>query len=651
VGIKEKISKLSKSLLHHQYIYYVKNQPEISDREYDCLFDELLDLEKKYPQLAVLNSPTKRIGSDLDNSFSEQKHKIPVLSLDKEYTTEGLKKWIDKIRLNAGSDISFVVEEKIDGVSIVLYYKKGLLDIALTRGNGIFGNDVTNNIKTINQVPLIINQPIDVAVRGEIYITKSDFQKYNKNFEGKYSNPRNLAAGSLRNLKSSLVSKIPLNIFAHPNLGFFSDKSDWFFPLKEQFPELVTGTIADISDYIKILSKKRKKLKYEIDGLVIKVNEIPIRNRLGYTSHHPRWSIAFKFDAPVGHTVLNEIRIQIGRNGRVTPVAILKPVKLGGSIVSRATLHNQEYIDMLELGIGDVVSISKRGDVIPAVEEVVEKSIENPSIFKLTKFCPFCQFKLIKDGSHHFCPNRKCSERMKRSLIYFVARDQMDIEGLGEKTIRFLFEKGFIKSISDLFTFDYGSLLGQEGFKEKKIENIRKNIELSKRKPFSRVLFALGFEGLGSNTVLELIKSGYDSIDKIMDTAARNQTEKFSSIEGFGEITARLMIRHFSDPNNIEMIETLKKIGLNFQEHSKSEPEFPMVFSGQIWAITGSFHHFSPRSQAAVEIEKRGGKVSDSISGKTTHLLCGDSPGGKLEKTKNLNIRIVREDEFMEMLI
>jgi len=683
VDIKEKISKLSKSLLHHQYLYYVKNQPEISDREYDCLFDELLDLEKKYPQLAVLNSPTKRIGSDLDNSFSERKHKIPVLSLDKEYTTEGLKKWIDKIRLNAGGDISFVVEEKIDGASIVLYYKKGLLDIALTRGNGIFGNDVTNNIRTINQVPLIINQPIDVAVRGEIYITKSDFQKYNKNFEGKYSNPRNLAAGSLRNLKSSLVSKIPLNIFAHegyfqegkatdfqldnhvmiiskimnlgfrinPNLGFFSDKSDWFFPLKEQFPELVTGTIADISDYIKILSKKRKKLKYEIDGLVIKVNEIPIRNRLGYTSHHPRWSVAFKFDAPVGHTVLNEIRIQIGRNGRVTPVAILKPVKLGGSIVSRATLHNQEYIDMLELGIGDVVSISKRGDVIPAVEEVIEKSTENPSIFKLTTFCPFCQFKLIKDGSHHFCPNRKCSERIKRSLIYFVARDQMDIEGLGEKTIRFLFEKGFIKSIADLFTFDYGSLLGQEGFKEKKIENIRKNIELSKRKPFSRVLFALGFEGLGSNTVLELIKSGYDSIDKIMDTAARNQTEKFSSIEGFGEITARLMVQHFSDPKNIEMIETLKKIGLNFQEHFKSEPEFSMVFNGQIWAITGSFRHFSPRSQAAGEIEKRGGRVSDSISGKTTHLLCGDSPGGKLEKAKNLNIRIVREDEFMEMLI
>lgn len=673
---------MSTLLLHHQYLYYVANQPEISDREYDRLFDELLDLEKKYPQFATPNSPTRRIGSDLDNRFPERRHEIPVLSLDKEYSLEGLKKWIEKIKKNAGRDVGFVVEEKIDGASIILYYKKGLLDIALTRGNGIFGNDVTDNIRTIHPVPLVINSPVDVAVRGEIYITKSDFHNFNKNFEDKYSNPRNLAAGSMRNLKSSYVSGIPLNIYVYeghfseeisaemqprsqmmilqkidnlgfrinPKFGFFSDNPERFKPFREQFPDLITGCVADIGDHIEDLAKERETLEYEIDGLVIKVNEIPVQNQLGSTSHHPRWSIAYKFDAPVGHTLLKDIQIQIGRNGRVTPVAILEPVELGGSTVSRATLHNQEYIDMLELGIGDMVAISKRGDVIPAVEDVIDKDPLNPSIFKLAESCPFCQSKLKKDGSHHFCKNRKCPERIKRSLIYFASRDQMDIDGLGEKTIGLLLEKGFIKSIPDIFTFDYERLLGQEGFKEKKIENIKKGIKSSKKKSFAKVLSALGFEGLGSNTVSELIANGYDSINKIVDAASKNQVEKFSSIEGFGDTTARLMIKNFSDPKNVMLIEALKKIGLCFKESSKIEPEYSRVFGDQLWVITGSFHHFSPRTKAVEEIEKRGGRVAESISGKTTHLLCGDSPGSKLKKAKNMKIHIVRENEFMDML-
>jgi len=660
----------------------VKNQPEISDREYDRLFDELLDLEKNYPQFVTPNSPTKRIGSDLDNRFPERGHEVEVLSLDKEYSLEGLKKWIEKIRKNAGAGIGFVVEEKIDGASIVLYYKRGMLASALTRGNGIIGNDVTDNIRTIPSVPLVVSIPVDLAVKGEIYITKADFINFNKDFENKYSNPRNLAAGSLRNLKSSYVSGIPLNIFAHeghfteeisghmplhdhmmilqkmmhlgfrinPKLGFFSDNQDQFNSFKGKFPDLTTGTVTDLYDYIEVKTKDRMNLEYEIDGLVIKVNQIPIQKRLGSTSHHPRWSIAYKFDAPVGHTRLVEIQIQIGRNGRATPVAILEPVKLGGSIVSRATLHNQEYIDMLELGIGDTVAISKRGDVIPAVEEVVDKDPRNPSIFKLTESCPFCGIKLIKDGSHHFCKNQKCPERIKRSLIYFASRDQMDIEGLGEKTIDLLFEKGFIRSIPDIFTFDYDRLLDLDGFKEKKIQNIKKGIESSKKKPFSKVLSALGFEGLGSTTVSELIAGGYASITKIMDAASKNRLEEFSSIEGFGETTARLIISQFSDPQNVKLIEALKKIGLCFKESPPNRPEAPMIFLNQLWVITGSFRHFSPRSKAVEEIEKRGGKVTESISGQTTHLLCGDSPGSKLEKAHNLKIRIIPEDEFLDML-
>jgi DNA ligase (NAD+) len=682
MDIRERIERLSRDLLRHQYLYYVKTEPEISDQEYDRMFDELVELERKYPNYALGNSPTKRIGSDLDNTFPERAHEIPVLSLDKEYTIEGLMKWVGKFESPGGKNLSFVVEEKIDGASIVLYYKNGLLSSALTRGNGILGNDVIENIRTIYQVPLIIDQPIDLAVRGEIFINRLDFQKYNMEFDNRYSNPRNLAAGSLRNTKSTIVSKIPLNVFVYEGyfnkqeardislrehmeillqmkslgfpvnhkIGFFSPHQDRFSFYKSHFPEMVTGNISDMGDYVREQADNRKYSDYEIDGLVVKINEISLRDELGYTSHHPRWAIAFKFDSPVGHTVLNDILIQVGRNGRVTPVAVLNPVSLGGSMVSRATLHNQEYIEMLELGIGDTVRISRRGDVIPAVEEVIEKNIQNPSIYKLVESCPFCHVKLIKIGSHHFCPNRDCPERIKRSIIYFAAKDQMDIEHLGEKTIEFLFERGFITGIPDIYALDYHVLLSEDGYKEKKIENIIKSIESSKKKPFKKVLTSLGFEGLGWSTVSELIDHGYRSVDKIIETASRCEPEKFSNIPGFGDITANLVIQHFTDKKNLEMIRALKEAGLNFSESENREKADSPIFDHQIWVITGSFQHFVPRSKAAEEIEKRGGKISHSVSANTTHLLCGSVPGSKLERARELNVRIVDETEFLEMI-
>lgn len=682
MDIKEKIEKLSRDLLRHQYLYYVKVEPKISDLEYDRLFDELLELERKYPEFTLENSPTKRIGSDLDRTFPEKIHEIPVLSLDKEYSPEGVMKWVEKIESAIDEKSGFVIEEKIDGASIVLYYKNGLLASALTRGNGFVGNDVTENIRTIYSVPLILDQPIDLVARGEIFIKRNDFQKYNREYENRYSNPRNLAAGSLRNTKSAIVSKIPLNIFVYEgyfpgqnaskqapldhmeillqmkNLGFpvnskigFFSMDDSRFPyLKNHFPGIFAGHISDIGSYIRKQASARENSDYEIDGLVVKVNAIQFRDKLGYTAHHPRWAIAFKFDSPVGHTVLNDIMIQIGRNGRVTPVAVLNPVSLGGSMVSRATLHNQEYIEMLELGIGDTVRISRRGDVIPAVEEVIEKNIKNPSIYKLVPFCPFCHSRLIKEGAHHFCPNRKCPERMKRTIIHFVSKDQMDIEFLGEKTIEFLFDKGFIVNIPDLYTLDYHVLLTEDGYKEKKIDNIKQSVEASKRKPFKKVLTALGFEGLGTSMVSELIKNGYRSIDKIIDTAELNQPEKFSSLPGFGDTTAKLLIRHFTDSKNLEMIRALKEIGLNFSESEKSEPSDRPIFENQVWVITGSFQYFVPRTKAAEEIEKRGGKISQSVSANTTHLLCGSAPGSKLKKAKELPVKIVDENAFLEML-
>ena len=678
--IKEKIKTLSDELLRHQYLYYVESKPEISDREYDGMFDELVALEKEYPEYVLENSPTKRVGSDLDNTFPEKAHTIPVLSLDKEYTIDGLEKWLTKTVTNAQEALSFVVEEKIDGASIVLYYKDGSLDTALTRGNGIMGNDVSDNARTIMQIPLVTNEHSNFAVRGEIYIKKSDFETYNKSFENKYSNPRNLASGSLRNIRSSVAAKVPLNIYAYEgffdtqftndhilmlarlkelgfrinsSMGFFSGSSEMREKVKSGLPGITVGSIEELTGYVKERMKLRDSLDHEIDGLVIKVNELDVREGLGYTSHHPRWAIAFKFDAPTAQTKLIDIQVQVGRNGRVTPVGILEPVKISGSIVSRATLHNQEYIEMLELGLGDIVSISKRGDIIPAVEDVIEKNQENPTVFKYPANCPFCDTLLEKDGAHHFCKNRDCPERIKRSIIFFAAKDQMDIDTLGDKTISLLFDKGFIKRIPDLYTFDYNLLLDEEGFKEKKIGNILASIEESKKRPFRKVLTALGFDGLGNSAVSDLVKNGYHTIDLIIEAASRGNVEEFSRIEGFGEVTARLLIKHFTDPRNLEIIEDLKKIGLNFEEKIEKPGEnesILQVFKGQTWVITGSFEKFNPRSRAAEEIEKRGGKVVGSVSSKTTHLLVGESPGSKLDKAKELNIPVIDEVAFIGML-
>jgi DNA ligase (NAD+) len=680
MDIKKRIEELSKELLRHQYLYYVKAEPEISDREYDRMFDELVELEKKYPDLTLENSPTKRVGSDLDNTFPEKEHTIPVLSLDKEYTSEELEKWLTKTIKNANRELSFVVEEKIDGASIVLYYKTGQLESALTRGNGIVGNDVIENVRTIKQVPLLTDENSDFTVRGEIYIKKSEFDTYNQTFDNKYSNPRNLAAGSLRNIKSSVVANVPLNIFTYEgffestitndhilalsklkelgfrinkNMGFFSDNKEKTAIVQEKLPEITSGDIGDLVEYVKERRAERDLLDYEIDGLVVKVNELDVRETLGYTSHHPRWAVAFKFDAPTAQTKLIDIQVQVGRNGRVTPVGILEPVKIAGSVVARATLHNQEYIDMLELGRGDFVSISKRGDIIPAVEEVIEKDLDHPTVFKFPNTCPFCSSTLEKDGAHHFCKNRECPERIKRSIIYFAAKNQMDIDTLGEKTIAFMFEKGYIKTIPDLYTFDYNELLKEEGFKEKKVNNIKASVEKSKEKPFRKVLTALGFDGLGTSAVSDLVKNGFNSIEKIIETASRKNVEDFSQIEGFGEIMGRLIIQHFTDPQNLALIDALKKIGLNFREEIEEpieKEETALTFRDQVWVITGSFEHFSPRSKAAEEIEKRGGKVAGSVSSKTTHLLAGSSPGSKLENAKKLGVSIINETDFLEML-
>lgn len=679
--ISDEIKELSDKILAYQRAYYVDGKSLISDMEYDMLFDRLLKLEAENPSLASINSPTKRVGSDLTSDFPEIEHSVPVLSLDKAYSLETVLSWMDKSERRVNQDLSFVVEQKIDGVSIVLYYKDGQLYRAVTRGNGFVGNDVTENIKTISSVPLILDRKINLAVRGEVYLSKEDFEKIRESepeLDKQYANPRNLAAGSIRRNKSSETAKIPLKIFVYegffeeneelgehieilselkrlgfyvnPNLGFFSStKDDAEKRLRAAGLDGKCGDFSYLGSYIDEQIKNRANLSYEIDGLVVKVNEIEKRELFGYTEHHPRWAIAYKFESPQAVTKVESISVQVGRTGRITPVANLKAVKLGGSTVKRATLHNQQYIDELELSIGDEVSISKRGDVIPQVEEVVEKNGFGNKTYQIPLICPSCNSPLVNNGAHLFCNNYNCPSQEMLRISFFVARNQMDIETLGPKTIERLMELSLIKTIPDIYTCDYRLLEGEKGFGAQSIENIILSVEQSKKAPYSVVLTALGIPELGKKAVEVLINAGFDSVDKLIEAASKKDPSLFTDIDQIGPQTAQVIISAFSDPNLIEIIGRLKKVGLNFSQ-TRKENNLEQIFAGQVWCITGSFENFNPRGKALVEIENRGGRTTNTVTSRTTHLLMGSGGGKKATEAEKYGVEIVSEPEFLTLI-
>jgi DNA ligase (NAD+) len=484
---QKRAAELSRTLRDLQRAYFVDSRPLVSDAEYDRLFDELVSIEAEFPDLASADSPARRVGSDLTQDLPEVAHTLPVLSLDKSYTAEELSSWIAKTTRNAGRELSFVCEEKIDGASIVLYYEEGLLARAVTRGNGLVGNDVTGNVKTIGAVPLRLPRPLTLAARGEVFLARSLFDSINSKLEEPYANPRNFASGSLRRVKSSEVAGIPLGIFVYegflqpapathhetlellqelgfrlnPRTGFFSD-SGQAAEAARRHPEWRTGSLGDLVGFIESQRRERKDLDYEIDGVVVKVDELAVRESLGYTGHHPRWAVAFKFESPQGATTVRAIDVQVGRTGRITPVARVEPVKLSGATISNVTLHNQEYIDLLELAIGDRVAVSRRGDVIPAVERVLEKNESGASTWKLPAACPTCAKGLVRRGAHHFCPNEDCPDQVRGRLAFFVGRGQMDIEGIGPETIEVLLSNGLVKDPADLYYFDPAKLLDLE---------------------------------------------------------------------------------------------------------------------------------------------------------------------------------------------
>ncbi|HUX12378.1 MAG TPA: NAD-dependent DNA ligase LigA [Spirochaetia bacterium] len=657
--------------------YFVEGRPSVTDREFDRLFDQLRALEREYPDLLTADSPTHRIGSDLSADFPEVAHTIPVLSLDKAYEVDTLRQWTERVVNNVGKSLSFVLEEKLDGISIVLYYRNGLLDRAVTRGNGFIGNDVTANARTIRTVPLRLKRPLDIAVRGEIILPLSEFDRINRTMETPYANPRNLAGGALRRIKSAEVASVPLQMFAYEgyydtqppthhgtlvelvdlgftvngHIGFFSESHD-FSSVQSVFSSAIFGGFADIPGFVAAETAERRNRPFEMDGLVAKVDELPVRDELGFTGHHPRWAIAYKFEAPEAATTVRSIDVQVGRTGRITPVARVEPVTVGGARISNVTLHNQDYIDGLELSVGDTVSVSRRGDVIPAIEQVIEKSESSAPVWRMPERCPTCNAELIRDGAHHFCPNYACPDRRRGRLNFFVARGQMDIDNLGPETLDTLFSEGLVSDITDIYRFDYDRLEGHPGFGEKKIALLKEGVERSRSRPFRTVLQSLGIPELGPKAIELLLDAGFRSIDQLFEVADKRDVESLTAIRGLGEKTAGTILSGLSDPELHAQISALRKAGLNFAESEEegAKSEAAQIFDGQVWCVTGSFAHFKPRSMAMEEVKRHGGRTVADVSGATTHLLAGTGAGAKLGRAQELGVIVVDEAQFLKLI-
>ncbi|GAB6090035.1 NAD-dependent DNA ligase LigA [Spirochaeta dissipatitropha] len=681
--IIREIDELVKSINEYDRAYYQQGRSLVSDLEYDRLFDRLRSLEMQHPELQRPDSPSQRVGSDLSNELPEVEHSLPVLSLDKVYSAADLQSWYVRIASRfRDQPADLICEEKMDGVSIVLYYEGGVLQRALTRGNGRIGNDVSHNIRTIRSIPLRITDTASLAVRGEVYIQKDDFEQLNRSLETPFANPRNLAAGTIRRVKSSGAARVPLRFFAYEIFGLENVRShhealikmhEMGFPVNDRcvwvhqnaagktllterfsalFPGSMVGSEDMLSSYIAREIDQRQQLPYEIDGLVAKIDAIGQREELGYTGHHPRWAVALKFDAPQGISRVLGIDVQVGRTGRITPVARIEAVEIGGSTVQNVTLHNQEYITGLELNVGDTVAVSKRGDVIPAVEQVLEKSGDGHPVWEFPDTCPSCGSILELRGAHHFCPDTaNCPEQQRGRLRFFTSRGQMDIDGLGSETLDTLIRLGFVRDISDLYVVDYNQLQNEPGFGDKKISQLKDSIRRSLEAPYRQVLPSLGIPEIGPKLTQILCDAGYHSIDDLYRIADENRSAELSQIHGIGERTAKTVVEQLKDSSLRLLIQRLRDAGLQFSEDPQTETaDAQGPFEGQVWCVTGSFENFNPRSMAVREIEQRGGTVTGSVSGKTTHLLAGSGAGSKYDKAVSLGVVILDEQEFLGLL-
>jgi DNA ligase (NAD+) len=671
--IKEKIQQLTTDLNYHNHQYYVLSDPKIDDFTFDQMLKELEMLEKQYPQFASENSPTKRVGGDITKKFNTVKHKVRMMSLDNTYTLEELRDFHDRV-IKDLEQVEYVCELKIDGVAISITYENGQLKQAVTRGDGVQGDEVTTNIKTIRSIPLqLVNDfPQELTIRGEIFMPKKVFNQINEEiradledkgfseeeiFEQQLKNPRNATSGTIKQQDSKAVAARRLDAFLYyvmaegagiqTHYDAVMKAKSWGFKVSEHIKKC--ATLDEVIQFIHHWEKQRFELDFETDGVVIKVNRYDQQNTLGSTAKSPRWAIAFKYPPEKASTILQDITFQVGRTGSITPVANLKPVQLAGTTVKRASLHNADIIEELGLRIGDTVMVEKGGEIIPKVTAVdLTKRSAGSKPFHYITECPECKTPLVrKEGeANHYCPNEEgCPPQILGKLVHFITRKAMNIDSLGEKTIALLLQKGLVKNAADFYTLKYEDIIQLDGFKEKSTQNILDGIEKSKEVPFPRVLFGIGIRYVGE-TVAKKLAMSFKNMDAIMKATK----EELCAVDEIGEKIAESVVAHFQRESNRELVKRLQSYGLQFEVNVDEGTVTSTKLSGLTFVYSGTFVNVS-RDQIEELIVNNGGKKSGSVSKKTSYLIAGDKMGPeKRKKAEEFGVKIITEDEFLAML-
>ena len=660
-SIKKRINELISIINKANREYYLEDNPTLTDQEYDRYMAELISLEERYPELKKEDSPTVRVGAKVQDKFNKVTHKISMLSLGNVFNEDELRSFDERIRKE--DNPKYVCELKIDGLAISLTYEKGVLVRGATRGDGVVGEDITENIRTIKSIPLVLDREIDIEVRGEVYLSKASFEQINKereaNGEPLFQNCRNAAAGSVRNLDSNITKKRNLDCFIYhlPNPLDYGIKTH--FEALEFMRQLgfntnykanrLVNNIDEVIEYIKEWTEKRSSLSYDIDGIVIKVNDISMQGRLGYTAKVPKWATAYKFPAEEVITRLIDIIFTVGRTGKITPNAVLEPVRVAGSTIRRATLHNEDNVINKDIRPGDFVVIRKAGDVIPeVVRSLKERRTENVLSFNMIDKCPICGSRIIRkeEEADYYCPNDNCPARKIENIIHYVSRDAMNIDGMGESVVEELYNEGFIKDITDIYEIDKykDELITLDGYGKKKIDNLREAIQNSKNNSLEKLLFGLGIRNVGSKTA-KILARNYKSLDNLMNASI----EELTNIPDIGSTIAQSIIDYFSSEENIKIINKLRELGINMNYINNSNLEEKDEFKGKTFVLTGTLVSIT-RDRASEIIENLGGKVSSSVSSKTSVVIVGDNPGSKFDKARSLNIPIWQEEEFIDKI-
>jgi len=664
VSVQERMARLKETIHHHDTLYYVKNRPEISDDEYDRLFRKLVEIEQAYPHLITADSPTQRVGASPQEALGKVPHERPMLSLDSLVNRSDVAAFDQRMKRELQTEqVEYTVEPKFDGLSVELVYDRGVFVQGSTRGDGITGEDVTINLRTIRSLPLRLptstNPPSHLVVRGEVYMRLEDFQALNRRMTERgdevFANPRNAAAGSLRQLDSQVTAGRPLAVTCYeatvvdgPILSSHWDELEalarWGLPVPEQRRRC--DTIEAVMDFHRETEAQRDHLAYEIDGVVVKVNRRDCQERLGMKSRSPRWAIAYKFAPRKEITVVQDIAVSVGRTGTLTPLALLRPVEVGGVTISRATLHNADEVARKDIRVGDTVKVERAGDVIPAIAERVPISGETRSAsFVMPDHCPVCGSAVAREGAYYYCIGQAaCPAQMRGAIEHFASKQAMNIDGLGKKTVALLVDRGLVKNLADLYRLTREQLLTLEGFADRSSTLLLESIERSKQVSLPRFLMGLGIRQVGQH-IAKVLAMEFGSLDTIMAA----EGDRFLAVKEIGPEIAASLVSYFQEASNRRVIAELQKLGLSIERRSVQKDEAALVLAGKIFVFTGGLSRIG-REEAKTLVEQLGASVSSSVSKKTSYVVAGSDPGSKIDRARKLGVRILSEEEFTALV-